>query len=254
MRTHCKHGHDLTLPDNWVPRTSYTKGVAYPYRACRACHKASAAASRARKAAARPRKIKQLRSAAILAAAKASLAAYKAAAGLTVTPAMIERMRAGLRAGDRLSNLLNDPAHPRYVTNTTAYYAFAKLRPDVHAELIGISRTLPRRLPASTFPTIIVRDPGWLEAEAMPAVYRATERMPDVIRDEVRQNLLLELWEGSLVLVQIPQRARWLYAEQFHGYDLASKYGHVPLDAPAIEYGEALVHRIADTASLWENA
>lgn len=101
----------------------------------------------------------------------------------------------------------------------------------------------------------ILRTNSWLDAEALPALQRATAKIqPFFMRDEINQELLAMLWAGEISIEEIPQAVRRARSQQYSNYDLLSKFGHRSLDAPV--YGDS-ARSLGDTVAdvdMWSPA
>ena len=89
------------------------------------------------------------------------------------------------------------------------------------------------------------------EKNILPLIDAAVARnIPDFMQDEIRQELALMLYEGTLQLSNIDQAAKRLLSRQYRDYDLSSRFGHRSLDAVIYDDGDV---RLIDTISrgLW---
>ncbi|MCV0384862.1 MAG: hypothetical protein K5821_00290 [Nitrobacter sp.] len=89
---------------------------------------------------------------------------------------------------------------------------------------------------------------------AIPAVNAAVAGIPDFMRDEIRQELLVMLWSGDIKIDGIPLAIKKIRAKQYKDYDLASPYSkHQSLDAILYQDGMRTLHDV-EHRSIWEAA
>ncbi|GEC15188.1 hypothetical protein [Nitrobacter winogradskyi] len=92
----------------------------------------------------------------------------------------------------------------------------------------------------------------WLMTFGVAAVDQAVSGIPDYIRDEIKNELLAQLWTGEVAPSNIAVAVKKLQRQMYKDYELFSKFSnHVSLDAVLHHDGTRTLHDFQHR-SIWE--
>lgn len=166
--------------------------------------------------------------------------------GIQASPSQIEQIKAIIKSGMTLYKAIDG------IVTTQSYKNYAYHNPGVHKQLRHLSALNCQRMPHIISATAKVRSNSWLDLQALPLVEKVLPSIPEFMRNDIKQELLVELWSGELAPDQIAARAKKLLTQQYKSYDLLSKFGHLSLDVtPFDDSNETRIARISSEQGLW---
>lgn len=278
----CGHGHDLSDPSNQAKR--FDKRTGSTYIQCKACRAVTQAAYLAKlKATGRkpvPRKRRShcarghamtpentyerpMRGPQCFICMRASKAKYDErvrppkkrgrseeithASGKPATEAQVDLIFKRVQSGQALYAAVEGVTTPHH------YKCYALANPVVHRQLKYLASMNTQRMPRIIAATMKVRTNSWLDVEAVPVVERVVAGLPAGVRETIRTQLLMEIWDGALALADVAARAKRLKTDEYSQYTSYDPWGHRALDAPRYLDGGTTTYGDTLSEGLWDH-